>query len=192
MSTIKLNKTMREEIAKDLTRKLEEKKNAINAEGSHLAKMLYEEMLTPKERDLLNSLPEGWVPTFDAFYVKCPTNGRFNRIALKLDFREPHPWTFNTRPNLVDLESCPKFKAAFLEWHERYSAARETEQDARRKALTVLNSVTTVNRLLEVWPECRASVERCVSESRTVGKAIAVPVGELNSLLELPEEAVAA
>lgn len=188
MGTIKLTKGMRNNIVNDITSGLQLEVRRIRDEGSKLAQQLYEETFSPEERGLMSSLPEGWLMTFDTFYVEAfGVDPRPTRVALKLPFRERRPYEFDTHPNTIELPKT--FHDNYRAWFFRLEQAQERLDQAKRKAGVVLHSVTTVGRLLEVWPEIEPAVQRCVGTTPTQsGQALALPIGELNNVLKLPEK----
>lgn len=190
MASIKLNKRMRDAIVDDLTSNLQKEVDVINRESAALAKMLYDEIFSADQQKLMKSLPEGWLTTFDSFFVLSTVEDR-RRVVLKLPFRERRPYNMDTYRGEGTFKKYPRFGKAFRDWERRYEEARKRLTDAKRKATAVVNSTTTVARLLKVWPEAEAAIKRNVGAANSVGTTLALPIAELNSVLELPEKVAA-
>lgn len=79
----------------------------------------------------------------------------------------------------------------------RYDAWKKAQDDldaekskAKSSAEAVLNSVTTVKKLIEVWPEVEQFARPFAVESPS--RAIALPIRELNARLGLPPQTASA
>lgn len=155
---------------------------------------VYQDLYTAGSRDKMSALPEGWLPTANNVEVRF---GSSSYLHLRFD------GTTNIGGSVHKV--CTKREALFLRMLSRHirrcakvydddhalsstwrglvarrDALKKSIEEAEGRARAILNSVTTTNRLVEVWPE----VKPYLDQPREV-KLPAVPVQEVNELLNL-------
>lgn len=160
MANVKLTNQMRSEILSNAT------KGAFDAESKALMKAHQElslrayDALVPKAvQKALSVLPKDFCYTNDIARVLIAQNERTDaRVNLMFGKALPLPYSiqYDSDPRIVDAE-------LYRDWID-YKAAekrQEAESDALiEKIRYALLSVSTVAKLLEIWPEAKAYLPR--------------------------------
>jgi hypothetical protein len=125
MASVKLNKVIRDGIVEEVTRHLRAQVEMVQRESAALAKRLYDSLFTERERKIMDSLPEGWLSTFDEFRIR---GDDYTYYKLKLNFRERRPANLDPQRLRVGKQIMEGFEAdmfwvQFEEWRSRLSAA---------------------------------------------------------------------
>jgi hypothetical protein len=196
MATVKLTTGIREDISKKVIRhRFLEEHQALIKQGAALAELIYNDVFKKKERELMESLPEGWLPTDND--ISFQSSSGYNRLYFNGKFYvEGLP-----NPALEEFRRFPKCRmsgaAKVYEAGEAIDKKIEELLDARkdfeeryaktkRQVMASLNSVTTLGKLKSVWPEIAPF---CPDEEP--GQALAIPTEQLNALLKLPAKEAA-
>lgn len=197
MATVKLTTSIREQIMwKVLRHRFQEEFDQVVAEGAAVADLIYNDVFKKKERDLMDSLPEGWLPTDDDIAVQAACgyqriyfNGKFHLEG----FKKPTLEQFRRFPK-CRLSGAAKVYEAGDKIGERLGKLIESRTDleqrvslAKRQVMASLNSVTTLGKLKSEWPE----IAPFCPEVEEVGTALAIPTDRLNELLKLPAKEAA-
>ncbi len=146
-----------------------------------VAEKAYAEMMGSDAIQMV-ALPEGWLPTSSSITV-CPERKRADYYE---SFSFAHPKRFKAdKNNYYDSPS-----AQLLEFCKSYTADKAQAHTDRKEALSearrVIESVTTLNKLIEVWPEM-ASVIRDIGEEPNPTKQVPAKIlDQLNAKLRLP------
>lgn len=142
----------------------------------------YETCYTKAERDRLAAIPSGWVPRSLNGMVQI--NGAVKPISFGSDRPVPFDastFTHGSRRILQVLEDG----CAYLEKQKEFKAADEALdqhnrefQERRRylkaKVTAIVESVTTVNRLIEIWPQVVDFLPEQISDPITGVPAIMI------------------
>lgn len=142
-----------------------------------LAEKIYDAYTTKEERDILSKLDAKWLQFSHVLSVNV------GGWSGDLSFQREHPmrWTRWDRLVIADEKLAAEIKA-HLQKNEEIKRKRD---DAITKLKALLNSVTTIKRLAEVWPEGKAYWSKY--DVKTALPAI--PVQAVNEVLGLPKEA---
>lgn len=177
-------------------------------EGKELADRVYNSVYPKKDRELMESLPSGWVPESDCVALNMDGELRciywngslFGPYAWKAVDRMPHPFD---RPNDLERriaykhiwgrgraqlkENAEEIRKDLIEFNDKLENLRDEYFDAWRRAEAVLNSVSTVGKLLKIWPEIAEFVPEewyCPRKANLPS----LPIAQLNEILDLPPE----
>lgn len=147
----------------------------LGAEREKLARDVYEDLYLIADRRRMQRLPKGWLPEVSSIQVQFGSS--FTRLSFDKKVRIPSD----------DEHRCVKVYIATSELALRHADLRGREKaleakrtEARAKVRATLNSVNTLNRLHEIWPE---SKHFTTGISFEIPNLPAVPVKELNKLL---------
>lgn len=185
--------------------------------GQRLADEVFIDLVGKANIKRLNELPKGWVPSISYFTVNCEGqkhkmgfNGQvsfgagdtnllktIDRDWLKTQkFAERRiPYTklerFSTSSTLgsltADNELCQRVQGLAQDRED----LKEQYKAARRQALATLKSVTTIKRLIDIWPEVEpyASPFEFGKGSNPTSSALTLPTAQLNEMLGLKSAA---
>jgi hypothetical protein len=130
-----------------------------------------------KHQKAMQSLPSGYLPENN--YISLYINGQYTQLYLYEQRR-----VAESRESLSLTSSDP----LAIEIRDHRSRTEKVEQDFRKaegQARAVLASVTTLQKLLDVWPEVEAFTKDFGAEGKPV-TALALPIKTLNAALGLP------
>lgn len=177
MATAKLTGIIRKDILNNLVLKaFDEEHKALKAEENLLAIAAWEASFKPEHLKLIKQCPPLW------FSRTRTIKGRFGyqHINLTTENEVPLPDS-KTYATIVSLEENHELAAKVLAWKKRWDDFEARRDKAKRMAQATLDSVTTVGRLIEVWPE----VKPFIPEMAKAGLPM-VPVKALNEAFKLP------
>jgi hypothetical protein len=192
MASMKLNNTMRESICRAvLNHRFAKEEEAMEKEGHKVANDLYNLLLTAKERKRMNSLPCGWLNESSRIDTQVPG---YCWLTLKFGkddlVKKRFPYmTGNDYKPAVGSEAA----VIALGYMERREKLKEERKALDRTVNALLNSVTTVNKAIDIWPEAKTFIEKVANEYcgryvATSGVPMIVPE-KLNEQLNLPPKA---
>jgi len=173
---------------KEQREQLEEMKAELKEFRVGLGELRYQHAFDPEDFKIIQSLPDGWLVTTQDVWVKYPDGSQ-----QRWDFNEyrpvPYKWQYGRDAVRKIPANCPVLKE---EKRERElekvvnvfsNAINDTIFEIRTELRKILNSVTTVKKLLTVWPEGKQFMPE---EAQTM--AIAVQTDKLNSMLGLGDD----
>lgn len=178
-------------------------------EGKELADRVYDSIYTVKDRELMASLPAGWLPECDCVALNM-SNGElhciywngslFGPYAWKAVDRMPYPFD---RPNDVERriaykhiwgrgraqlkENVEETEKDLIGFNGKLEDLRNEYFNAWRRAEAILNSISTVGKLLKIWPEIAEFVPEEWYCQRNANLP-SLPIAQLNEILDLPPE----
>lgn len=172
MEHIRLTNYMRDRIMESLLyKRFDGEKKQLVKDQAEFAVRLYQVLFPEWKR--MASLPRGWMPESRYFNVRI--RGERHRLELKADFRFPCD---DRERNLQDEALINEFKLL----NERVVKHDDDKAAARQQGRAMLHSVTTVKKLLEVWPEVKPFLPKDLANITT---ALALPVPSLNVMFRL-------
>lgn len=183
MATVKLTKAMRNEIifsitAEGIVQRIKDCEVELRKAGTAVIKSVLKEYW-----DTMYSLPEGFFSIDTSFYLE-------REEILTESIRCPACYKFGNIIGFSILTATDEQKAAI----DNYRIMRKKYNDLRREkghieieANSILNSVSTVKQLLEVWPEVEKYLPYTAKsvDNRSLPM---VQVRQLNDKLELYKE----
>lgn len=179
MSTIRLTSDLRSQILSHLMEcafgaRERELKKAQDALTETIKNTLLPKSLVEK----MDQLPKGSFPVVNAIYVQV--NGKHHTRHFNPPIRVPYYLKGNTQQ--FGAES------AIAKEHHRLELLKDDLEKQRNEAKAAtraaLESVTTLKRLIEVWPEVEPFAKKCVAATSGC-RAIAIPIPDLNKKLGL-------
>jgi len=195
VASVKLTKTHREEILKRaMQHAFKDEVLALMAKFAKLANDVYEDVFSAADRKKMEALPEGWLPrdseirvTFGNEHTWLKFNGR-NGCLPEVDGVWPED-QYRRYPASKKSKVCKAYDARdamSVRFEELINARKDLSSrvsEARSSTRAALDRATTLQRLLEGWPEIEPFT-RFIPRDRPSLPAIKTDV--LNTLLDLP------
>lgn len=207
MTSTRLTRNIREALMKKLiTRAFRERAQTLVERQCDFAGRVYDDALKP-HLERIAAIPEGWLPTDDDIKVS------FGSHYTQLDFGNGLSHTIHhalrsagakartdKAGNRIERRFPSKFRGVCAkvyaathplseEFHnlqvEQEALVAEIER-AQRTTKSTLESVTTVKKLIEVWPEVEEFAKQYLDNGERKAVLPAIPRAELNSQLGLP------
>lgn len=197
----KLTVSIKDNITRDLlVHRFRKEANDLFNANAELALCVYNDVYSEKDRKLMASLDDKWLPKSsdisvrfnDDSYVSLDFNGRVFGCLIGIAdsvevVRRPVPYAHN--------RGCAKVYEAGHALQKRREKLQnrkvdliERIKDAENQIRASLNSVTTIKRLIESWPEVAPFATKYDKDS---AKLPAIPAEKMNEILALPVEEAA-
>lgn len=202
MSSIRLTVSMKDQVERRLIHyRFKEEAETLVGDYAQLAEDVYEDVYPELTRKKMEGLPKGWLPhrpgikvQLGADFTELSFSGKcYGEIAQAGGSSGAQRGTQHLFP-YSDQSSCVKqyeathdIASRYSELEGRYKDLEERIRAAKRAARSAMDSVTTINRLKEVWPEIAPFVE---SFENRPNQLPAVSRPDLNGILGLPVEDV--
>jgi hypothetical protein len=154
------------------------------AEEPSIALNAYFFLYTEKERELLESLPKGFVREKDRIEVRV--NGEYHSLnfALCRNAKEKSVFKrFTWERDTLYIKSNEPVAKQIHDWERRKKFQEEKRDEALRQAGAFISSHRTIAALLKAWPEV---AEFLPADVETATTALALQVKQLNKMLGLP------
>lgn len=198
MST-RLTNTTRDQITSAvLTHRFREPVDALIADRAAFAEEVYNDVYRKADREKMAALPKGWLPETNAIGVQFGDQsgyvslyfgghfyGRLRSVRTPGDEKQIERRAFSKNVHgcvkVYDADHRLAVKHTALD--RRYTELKAEFEAAERQVKAALDSATTVNRLVEMWPEVEPFVRPLGTPSP---KVPAIPTDQLNKLLDLP------
>lgn len=207
MASVRLTKSLKEEIIKGLlAHKYLKSVEALCEKQKDFAHKVYNDVYSKAQREQMNKLPNGWLPT--KLYVRVQFGASCNYAQLTFagdkglyDFRKYFYVKAPKNIELVipyrDINSCSKRYENTDKLAEEYQTLKDEHDDLlnkvhedERKAAGTIGSITTLKALLKAWPEIKPFVPDYALRAQK-DNLPALPVKQLNKTFDLPVEEVA-
>ncbi len=156
-----------------------ERRDEVKTKLGLLGQLIYNEIVAPTVpaaiREAWNTTAGraqygGWVYTSDEFRIKDDVEGfahytyyrkdeGINQVGasnLSTDFTLPSSMPFRLNQGNIEILGHEKLRTLAQEVVAYHRETNELERKLRSGASALLNSVTTINKLLEIWPEASA------------------------------------
>lgn len=183
--TVKLTKGIRDDILhKIMKHRFAADEEAVEQQGHALAHKIYLDTFTAEDIKLMSSLPTGWLETDNDFHVQL--GSEYVRLVFSEHRRLPAD---KLRGCWKVYKSNHEFSLEYDTLKDARANLKEAKAVAERQIKAVLESVTTVNKLNEIWPEI---AEFTAKYKEAPGKVPMLVPNELNKTLNLPPEEKAA
>ena len=173
----------------------------VNKEYKRLAEVIYNDLLTKKEHEILESLPKEWVPETNNIlirfgdnvqYLKFSGNNLVHRIHNLLEVSKKSPVVLKKIPYKYTGKFSPKVlktyepsSKLFKKWEKINNKQMELRADvinAEVEASAIIDTVNTDKKLLEIWPE----IEPFLPKQVTTKKLPIVLPAAINKTFKLP------
>lgn len=211
MTNIRLTNAIRDKIKMDMLQyKFNDKNETIKdlrAGFRVLADEAYNTILSEKDIELMNSLPEGWLSTSDRLNISSGTydsyylffDGSFSHlVGLSYSYRDKFGLNSTGTANRIlpnnIIHKYVKIDSNTSDIFSKYTKlSREAEKlgetinKASRSIAATLASFTTYKTLVEGWPEAKPFIDAIVGNpSKVKSTAVVVQTSEINKLIGLP------
>lgn len=173
---------------------INEEQERINKRAAERTQGAYEMVFTEAERKRLAEAPEGWYPEVDSVRVQVE-GGKVEEVEFETSKRVPYEvedggWRHITA--IVSLDNhyfqvnreVAEMREALDQRRQKLSEDKAT---LRNRAVAVIESVTTVKRLLEIWPELHDFLPE--ENAGPSGDVPAIMVSDLNEQFGLNKAA---
>ncbi len=193
MASIKLNKGIREKIVNLLLEhRFAEDQQTLENDKEGLAEKAYNILYTKSERERMNSLPEGWLDTTDGMRICLPVgyNNKWYFFAKDAEGKRPPKRITQSKSYQLKLKANDKFAIEYQDYLDRIEDLDEKRKRTKAEATALLESVTTVNRAIEIWPEAETFIKQGVGvvKQKTNAPLPVIMREQLNENLNLPPE----
>lgn len=186
MASVRLTNSIRDAIRIKVMNRAFDKLHADTKDQEHkLAAAVYRVAFTAKQRKLMDSLPQGWLPELNYMRVefKEGTIG-YTNLTVKDDEKLRVPNNKNNYNAIAVIESGHILEEVALKWKKDKEDIRQRYEKTRLSVCAILDSVTTVKKLIDIWPEAKEFILPYMSESKCTLPAIQFK--EVNKMLGLP------
>ena len=144
----------------------------------------YWAQLTKEEYQLLHTLPEKFL-NYGTRNIRFYDNV-YNRIEVYLDIPLRHAG--NMAYYFKHADVLPETYKKFILLAQERDQLKKDEDDFKHQVYAILNSVTTVKKLKEVWVEVSDIVDRNINPNVSNAQYLpATTVTYLNSIIPLPQ-----
>jgi hypothetical protein len=187
MASVKLTKDLRAEIVNNAS------KDAYKAELDLLdadiaifsAKVYRDKIVSEQIEKLADKLPNAFCVRTNAVTIRFKSQDGYGAVkqgvTLKLDKARPLPEYL--RYGTFDIVDVALLQEAQT-FAKRRDEINSSRNDLQTQVRGVVNSATTVDKLLEVWPECKQFIPETALTPIVKLKLPAIVVSGLNELLE--------
>lgn len=192
MATVRLSTMIKEIVEERLLKNAFEKREQALKKAQHrFAGKIYNDVYSLKERKAMAGMPDGFMETSSSLKVQFRGDfthvhfGESRRIASKHKYNcSKHKYNcskvYDANDPLCDEHVKLKQEADDLEREKR---------EARVDLNAVLDRVTTVKRLIELWPEVEPWVKDFIEPPIDSKNLPCLPISELNKTLGLEKQA---
>lgn len=197
MST-RLTKDIREAIARSVMKhRYEATVKALVEEKAAFGMKVYEDLYSKANREKMNALPEGWLPSsdnvtvqfgasYDRVYFNGYTHGKIVSVVSSEDKRKEcslRLWGKHERGCAKVYDATHPLAVARFNLDAKERDLKTQFDETRRQVDAALNAVTTIKKLIEVWPEIAPFAADFENEKPQLP---ALPTSKLNAILDLP------
>lgn len=184
---IRLTKAMKDQIVSRLMdHAYAARKAALDAEELALGSDIYDDVYTHGVRAKMADLPKDYLRTTDRITVQISGHGspsiRFGDVSLGNVRRIAHLFDGNAAKR---YDSSSPFTARFVDWKAKQVALLNEEDTATKDARQILDSVATLSKLIEVWPEVRQFVQDFLPAPAIRAQSPMLPISDVNKNLGL-------
>jgi len=159
----------------------------LDALWPEFAEEVYQDVYPPDIQKKMSALPEGFLKKSKSIHVQFGGRDGIAGVTMKNERRCASKYFDSWGVSVAKIydEKHPltlRYKALTLVGKTIKDEIEKASQNAR----AVMNSVSTVNKLMTVWPECEKFIKPHLQLSTST--ALAIPMVELNKTLGLPPD----
>jgi len=205
MATTRLTNNIRESLCKKLMhRAFNERAQDVIDDCADFAHRLYRDAMGRDRLKIIEKLPDGWLPTTER--VKVVFGGEHTEVRLSGSLESwgrSNEFASAGAKLVTEGEKLPiprKMVDSVLKQYEpdhkltvervklvdRKDELEAEIRSAERTAMNAMNSVTTVKKLIEVWPEVEEFAKTYLVDGDRKAVLPSIPRQELNTALGLP------
>lgn len=187
MSSVRLTKEMREDIVANVVKSTFAKRaSAIEKENQEIAEMIYKEVVGDHILSV-SCLPDGFMPTVKEIIVYVGPRWNEKKTFEMLDRKRfPNQFIKDYLKAYKPSEGNPDLSASLIKKISSHmlkiDKINEDKDNLRSSVRSIVQSVTTIKSLLEVWPEATKYIpERVTKEPKQLP---ALPIADLNEMIK--------
>lgn len=181
---MRLNNALRSSIKSTLlSEAFDARQTALDEAEHELAAEVHAGLYTTKIRELIKQLPGDFLPTVNEMFVRIEGEGEV-RVELKSPLPVSEADSKYRKIHHVYPANHP-FSRRYGKWAEAKNQFRRERKEAQSGADAILNSVSTIKKLREVWPEVSPIIDIVLNRGPAAMSLPAAPTKELNKLLNL-------
>lgn len=186
----------------------------LEQQTASLALAIYNECYSEADQTKMASITPGWLPQADSIRVSynhgdmlvLPFNGSISNLLTYRIFNVISRSSLSTLKDVKRIATNDKTLDGYRHGELQYSVKnielsnrivshiktiKDTEKeifDLSASVRSVIGSVTTTNRLKEVWPESKPFIENVfgTNKPKVTSMALALPISTINQKLGLP------
>lgn len=180
MATVRLSNYIKETVISSLlSHAFDEREKALDKEWFALGDAVYQDLYPEDVQKKMKALPSGFLPVDDD--VRVSFGGDFTRVYFGENRMLSRAHQANAARVYDDKHPLSVRHAAFRKAKDALSLEKS---GAKSSAQAILDSVTTVKKLIEVWPEVEPFVKQ-FQQTDTGRYLPALPIKDLNARLGL-------
>ena len=200
MAQTRLTNDTRSNISKALiAHRFADEYTALREEFAAFALAVYEDVFPAKMRRQMMDLPNGWLPTDDDIqvsfslpgnsgYVRLEFNGHVSKLSSNIGARPDAVYRLfpsNKKGGCLKVYSRDDaLSVRYAALDDKVADLEELKNTAASKLYAAVNSLTTVEKLIAVWPDAEPFAAPFLAGK--VPNLPSVPVAALNEILRLP------
>lgn len=165
--------------------RFEAEEAALRADQAALAEDIYNLTYTEAQRAAMEQFPEGFFYRSSTVYFDIGGDWRDLELQKERPVSAVNRYQTSVAPSFA--KSSPIGKR-FLNLEKREQAIEESKYELAAQIRAVLNSVTTLKRLIAVWPEVEVYVLRLFPSGVEKTSALVPSTSALNKALHLPKQ----
>jgi len=153
---MRLTKAIKDQIVDNVLKTvIKPKEQELDKENQGLAARAYNVLYSEKDRELLMNAPDEAFVKKDSFRVEYVVKGgKGGEINLFLNCDLPFFYAHCGYYSSTNVSSDRELNTDIVSHIQFKREVHKARTDLQREVYDMLNSVTTVKRLREVWPEC--------------------------------------
>lgn len=181
--SVRLSKHIKERLkVRLLDNAFKPKMDANRAAFRALGDDIYNDLYPEKVRKQMEAMPDGFLPTDSDVSVSFEQVDRYTRAYWNGQRRIASK--HHNRHAAKVYEEKHDFTQRYAKLKEEREALRNQRAEAERSATAVMDNVTTLKKLIEVWPEVEPFARDFLVSAQS-GTLPALPIGDLNKRLGL-------
>lgn len=188
MSATRLSDEDRRQVVQNLLdHRFKIDREALSAQESDLGLKIYRHVVSEEVEARIRKLPSGWVEYTNSVCAKVGSS--YESFTLAKTVPKKADWG-SWRACIAIVEARSELADEYQDLEAARSALRAKEEEASGAARSLLYKVSTLKRLLEVWPEVKPFTSHIAGQSER-NKARELPVVQVetaNALLGLPAD----
>lgn len=195
----RLTNSIRDAISNDILKKrFTEEVQTLSDKYAELADAIYKAVMKDRLKRI-QGLPKEWFPSEKSIYIRLGveftrlyfaglTHHNGDSLAVFVDRKEEsRPFTNDLKGNCVGLYDVGDvFVIEFNKLNREKEKIAENLKTARLMIDKTLYSVSTIEKLIEIWPEVEAIAKPYLEKGERKALLPDIPRAKLNDLLKLP------
>lgn len=179
MKSIRLNQNIRDNISGRLiSERFKKQFEELQDQWRQLAMMVYIDAIPIKELNIAKKLPDHWLPTVDD--IKVSFDGNITYLPLKEDVIVP---ASKAHCCIISYDKDHELTTHYHVLKDARDSLHGQKVEARKHIMSVLGSVTTTKKLIEVWPQIEEVVMAVLPKEPAPVPAL--PIKKINDILGL-------